>query len=1059
MNANRPAIPFHRSLGGRLLISLGLPILLIFGAVILYRSINTYTVLRNETQRSLRLLTEEIAAQVDRANTRAVQAAEMMAYAQEQGLFSRREESSAFARRILEEFPEFTGAYFGYEPNADGQDEAYKETPAAQALGRAFDANGRYIPYWYRDDAAQGRITLTPLIDMETSLYYQGCKDQFLSNRVAMPMVTEPYAYEGKMIVEQTFPLLRDGRFVGIAGVDRALKDIDTMLDAITKQEGVDVFLISSRGKFIADTLADVPLQTKALQNTPYASLFGRFYTNRAFAEFKIEPDPVTQSTHFFASAPVPTGDWLVILSKPEHAVAAPILRNTLKTSGLALSALLLIMALTWWIARSVSRRISEAMNATDRVASGDLTQDLTTQAARRDEVGSMFRSLSRVVESYRQVNEICAAIASGDFSRRLKKRSAKDELADAINEMAQRREEAEAQRWVKSSVSAIGESLQGAEQADDFGNRLLTQLVPLVGGGCGGFFLRHTQGDRFLLVGGYGVDQSRGITGFAPGEGIAGQAAAERKMIVVADLPEDYIKIGSGLGESRPRALAAVPIISSERVLAVVEIASFGVLTDQHRALLEEVSGMLALKLDILQRNLRTRELLDQVQAAEARSRLILESTAEGIFGVDTEGRITFVNPAACRLLGFTAEELIGQPSHAAIHHHRPDGAEYPKEECPMYAAYTQGEASRIDDEFLWCKDGSGLPVEYGATPIRKDGDIVGAVISFSDITERKRAEERLQRANFLSDMALELTKCGYWHVDYSDPDYYYQSERAARIAGEEIKPDGRYHLQNEWFTRLIEADPELAQQAAEKYQGAIDGKYPNYDATYAYKRPRDGRIVWLHAAGSLVRGEDGKAQFMYGVYQDITDLKQLENDLVAAKEKAEEATQMKSMFLANMSHEIRTPMNAIIGLSHLALKTQLTPKQRDYLSKVHNAGTSLLAIINDILDFSKIEAGKLDIETTDFQIDEVIGSVTTVTAQKAHDKGIEFLADVSSAIPETLLGDPLRLGQILTNLVNNAVKFTERGEIRLKIELLEQTGEKVQLKFSVRDTGIGMT
>ncbi len=325
--------------------------------------------------------------------------------------------------------------------------------------------------------------------------------------------------------------------------------------------------------------------------------------------------------------------------------------------------------------------------------------------------------------------------------------------------------------------------------------------------------------------------------------------------------------------------------------------------------------------------------------------------------------------------------------------------------------------------------------------------------------LEQTQRQAEALNRINFLSDIALELTGCGYWHIDYSDPDHYYQSERSATMLGEPIKPDGRYHLKNEWFARLLEADPEVARQTAERYQGAIEGRYENYQSTYAYKRPTDGNVVWIHALGKVVRDESGHARYMYGAYQNVTQRIKDEAALRDAIEKVEAATKAKSAFLANMSHEIRTPMNGIMGMTELALDTDLTSEQRDYLNTVKSSADALLSLLNDILDFSKIEAGRIELDPIDFLLRDSIGDALSPLALRASAKGVELAYDVHADVPDALIGDVYRLRQVIVNLGGNAIKFTERGEVVLSVSQRERRDDEVVLEVAVRDTGIGIS
>jgi two-component system, sensor histidine kinase and response regulator len=262
--------------------------------------------------------------------------------------------------------------------------------------------------------------------------------------------------------------------------------------------------------------------------------------------------------------------------------------------------------------------------------------------------------------------------------------------------------------------------------------------------------------------------------------------------------------------------------------------------------------------------------------------------------------------------------------------------------------------------------------------------------------------------------------------------------------------------YLENADFWRSCVHPEDLARVETEQGQLFEGGRHA---AEYRFRK-KDGSYCWVSDEQHLVRDKNGRPIEVVGSWSDIATRKAAEQAVLAAQVELEKANEAKSAFLANMSHEIRTPMNAVLGLSHLALKTDPSPRQRDYLVKIKSSGQHLLGIINEILDFSKIEAGKLSVERVEFDLDKVLENVSNLIAEKAEEKGLELVFDIEPSVVSTRLrGDPLRLGQILINFCNNAVKFTERGEVVIRAQVLESTGDSQLIEFSVTDSGIGMT
>ena len=461
-------------------------------------------------------------------------------------------------------------------------------------------------------------------------------------------------------------------------------------------------------------------------------------------------------------------------------------------------------------------------------------------------------------------------------------------------------------------------------------------------------------------------------------------------------------------------------------------------------------------------------RDITEQLHAqsalrqSEEKYRTILENIEDGYFEVDLAGSLTFFNDALCRITGFPEDELMGI-----------NNREYMDEETArkVYNTYIRifetGEPVK-GLEYKILKDGNEKHVETSVSLMKdREGQPMGFRGILRDVSERKQAEEKIrQYSENLEEMVeqrtselkkseekyrtiLENIEDGYYEVDFAGNLTFF-NDAACRITG--YSEDELMGMNHREYTDEENAS-KLYREYNKVYETGIPTKRLDWEVT-----KENGTTGFLEGSISVMTDSEDQPVGFRGIIRDVTERKELDREIMEKKRQAEEATKAKSQFLANMSHEIRTPLNGIVGMAELALDTQLDDNQKNIFQAINAEANSLQDVISEILDFSKIEAGKFDLEEIPFDLRVTIEDMAGSFAYRAEQKGLDFISFLAPDVPSRLIGDPARLRQIMVNLTGNALKFTHEGELYVKGELVERIEDRVKIRFSVKDTGIGI-
>lgn len=434
--------------------------------------------------------------------------------------------------------------------------------------------------------------------------------------------------------------------------------------------------------------------------------------------------------------------------------------------------------------------------------------------------------------------------------------------------------------------------------------------------------------------------------------------------------------------------------------------------------------------------------EMAETNRAAREFADNLIETANVMVVGLDAEGRVKLFNAEAEKVTGYRREEVEGVNWFERV--------VPPERYAEVWGVFQRQVAlnqfPRAFENPIVTKSGEGRIIQWQNSAIVEDGRVVMTVSFGLDVTETQATQRHLRELLDFNQKIVDNSATGI-AVYQADGRCVQANEAAGRIIGttmEQVRQQNCFQIASWRESGLAEtAEAVLASGERRRMEVHVRSSY--------------GKEVWIDVQLTPISSRG--ARHLLVMFNDIAQYRKAEEALQRAKDDVERASRAKSEFLANISHEIRTPMNAIFGLSQLALTTDLSPKQLDYVRKIQAASKSLLGIINDILDYSKIDAGAMTLESIVFRLENVLEGVSGLFSIQAEQKGLDLSFDVAASVPDVLVGDPIRLGQVLNNLVGNAVKFTDRGSVRIKVARGDESADAVVLNFTVADTGIGLS